>query len=427
MATSPPTGSPDESAETSDSAAEEEHAPLEEAGFGLDDLHAAIRDAALEPWSRDDYAGAVRSAQFALRDLLRAQLRRPDLDGVDLVHAIGEDRANVALPLTDLVTTTDWNIHRGVVNFLRGIVYYVRNPDAHEGSSLVPGDKVGAMERLCTMSLCARHVSEAVIPTAVDEALDELLQEGFPAEPRAFAELVGEIPVRRLGELADKTLEKAEEKYAAGDDVAFYKLRRVLREVFSSGGWDDALTATTRRRLNAWISKDDTLYLAVKLLPGQFYKSLSIRNQAKVARALAQQAARGEEKKDDATDLRGELSDLYQWLPKASQARVITAFEGGLRKGDKASPWVLFAVLEVGRYMSRAEIRGISKAVAEGVAEKSSTDLDKYVVQLSRKRSSNFTPPGFRGAGMGALREYDGQTVPGAKGVQECLTALRKR
>src|SRR4051812_18300685 len=111
----------------------------------FDDLHEVVREAAREAWNRRDYSTAVEAAWHALRDEIRRKTRRTDLDGVQLINeAIGETDAQ--LPLTEYVTETDRNMHRGLVNFLRGSVFYIRHPEAHESVSPVAGDKVAALE-----------------------------------------------------------------------------------------------------------------------------------------------------------------------------------------------------------------------------------------------------------------------------------------
>jgi hypothetical protein len=51
----------------------------------------------------------------------RQRLGAPELDGVNLVDRIGE--SDPRLPLTDFVTESDINMHKGLVNILRGVVW----------------------------------------------------------------------------------------------------------------------------------------------------------------------------------------------------------------------------------------------------------------------------------------------------------------
>jgi uncharacterized protein (TIGR02391 family) len=159
--------------------------PDPDAVLALSELQPLIRNAAKPHWERGDYAQAVRAGWFALRDLLRDKLSEPGLDGVDLVNAIGETADPPRLPMTDCVTETEKNIHRGVVNLLRGVVFYIRNPQAHETESPVTNHRIGAFECLALMSTCARFAASAARPTAVEDALVELAQPHFPrAMPR---------------------------------------------------------------------------------------------------------------------------------------------------------------------------------------------------------------------------------------------------
>ena len=88
--------------------------------FSLDDLHPIIADAASESWAREDWPGALQSAWFALRDLVRRRLNLPELDGTQLMERIGDSDPRLAL--TDMATASDRDMHRGVWRFLVGIV-----------------------------------------------------------------------------------------------------------------------------------------------------------------------------------------------------------------------------------------------------------------------------------------------------------------
>jgi uncharacterized protein (TIGR02391 family) len=182
-----------------------------ELGDPFDGLHPLVRDAAQDCWDREDFPGAVKTAWMALRDEIRTRTGKPDLDNVELIDGgIGE--TNPRLPLTDYVTETDKNMHRGLVNFLRGIAFYVRHPEAHETESPVK-DREGALERLAVMSLCARHVVAAAAPTAIEDAVAELQQTRFPRRREAYADLLRRIPPRRHREFASKVLAAAAEAY----------------------------------------------------------------------------------------------------------------------------------------------------------------------------------------------------------------------
>jgi uncharacterized protein (TIGR02391 family) len=90
----------------------------------FDDLHPLIRDAVRAAWVDAKYPEAVTAGWHALRDEIRRKLGTSALDGTDLVNRIGETEPTLAL--TDYATETDRNMHRGVVNLLRGIVFYMR-------------------------------------------------------------------------------------------------------------------------------------------------------------------------------------------------------------------------------------------------------------------------------------------------------------
>ncbi|HLY93850.1 MAG TPA: TIGR02391 family protein [Gaiellaceae bacterium] len=230
-------------------------------GLSLEDLHSVIRDAAAEKWRQGDFTGAVRNAWFALRDLLRVRLGRADLDNENLVNAIGETSTQPALPLTEYTSPTERNIHRGVVQLLRGTVFYVRHPEAHESASPVSADRVSAFECLTVMSLCARYVASAASPTVIDDVIAELREPRFPTSHEALDDIVRTIPRRRLAEFVEVLHEQAVAAYNARDHKLCDKLWSTYTRALSAAGWDPEMVRSAAARATTLIARDETLVL----------------------------------------------------------------------------------------------------------------------------------------------------------------------
>jgi uncharacterized protein (TIGR02391 family) len=311
----------------------------------LRELHPLVATSAAEPWSRADYAEAVRRAWYGLRDLLRDRLGEPQLDGSDLVNAIGEDKPPIRLPMTEYLTTTERNMHRGVVNFLRGVVYYVRNPDAHEGGAIDRSDRVGALERLAVMSLCARHVDTAAPPAAVEDAITELLQPRFPMDTESLRDLVSTIPLRRRAELASAVLKSARDADQSNDDDLVEKLSRFYPIIFSTSGWEESLLVDATRDLEALVANDATLGVAVMLMPLRVIPRFKMRNQTKVAKFLVEHAQTYDPSRRHSFGIETEY--LYSDLPGDHKAEIANGLINLVAMSGDAALWASIRIYRI--------------------------------------------------------------------------------
>jgi uncharacterized protein (TIGR02391 family) len=395
-----------------------------EEAFTLNDLQPAIQSEVGEPWQRGDYAGAVRTAWLALRDLLRDRLRESDLDGVDLVNAIGETSETPRLPLTDYVTETEKNTHRGLVQILRGIVFYARNPGAHETDNPVATNRPQALECLAMISLATRFVVAAAPPTAVEDALEELAEPRFPQTNAAVDDLVGGIPERRRGEFAEKIFQAAVDADRAGDSTLREKLAFAHRRVLRRSSWADDLVSAAALRCARLIARDDTLAIGMRLLDGPVFPKLEMRYQEKVS-AMLQEIARtatlneGRFPDDDLI----ETMDLFPRLETSAASAIYGSLLAGLNSDDPdRQVWVFIALVRIRGGLSKAQLAEVGTAVADAVAQKESGSLTDLVVELANAREDFAVE--IREEILGGLRGYQGQTVAGSDQVDRALAAL---
>jgi uncharacterized protein (TIGR02391 family) len=314
----------------------------------FDELHPLIRDAARESWSRRDYPKAVNDAWLALRDDIRQRTGRTDLDGVELINeGIGE--TNPKLPLTDCLTETDRNMHRGLVNFLRGIVFYVRHPEAHESVSPVAGDREGALERLSVMSLCARALEGTAPPTVLDDALSELTQPRFPRRrPDGYADLLRRVPERRHAELASRLLEAALKET---DDDIFDSLARMYRYTIVQSP-DESLASVSAVELGRLIADDNTLEVGTLLLTPNAASRLEDSYKWKVHELLLEQVKALPP--SDGQSPSPLINAVVRLVPNMKQERrkeMLDAFADGIADNDHSRAIWTFVV--VGRFLDR--------------------------------------------------------------------------
>jgi uncharacterized protein (TIGR02391 family) len=340
-----------------------------EAPRQLASLHPVIRDAVADAWSKRDYPQAVRTGWFALRDALRDRLGEPQLDGVALVNAIGDDKPPINLPLTDYQTTSERNMHRGVVSFLRGIVYYIRNPDAHDGAAPGADDRAGALERLMVMSLCMRHIETAARPGAVNDALEELLQPRFPQSESAFLDLIEGIPVRLRGEFARALTNEAHAALAA-NDAKKLGLLRMFYPTLITWTTDEAVLNEATKELTALMSRDETLTVAIALLPSVLFKRLRPRHQEQIKDLMVAAAREGGYRPSITDDLMTEIPYLMDELSAQAVADIEHAVLGGLKDRDPGrQAWCTWVAYQLAARRSGARRTAFTRAIAETVCE----------------------------------------------------------
>lgn len=333
----------------------------------FEELDPLIQGAAESAWERQDYPEAVRDAWNAVRDLLRQRLGAPELDGVDLVNRIGE--TDPRLPLTDLVTETDINMHRGLVNILRGAVWYVRNPEMHETESPVEGDRVGAFERLAMLSLCARHIAAAGSPAAVDDVVGEASQAGLPRTTETANELVSTVARRLQPELARRLARAAQEKHAEGQVESLMSLAFVFRALSRKG--DEATKAAAAEACGRLIADDTTIEVAGRLLVVGTYSLLAGRHQTKLARFLADALSGGRVDRRVVMGGGGSLQAtqrLIRGMTPADRATIVDAAKQLLAGSWASQAFGTRLAMSVERALDDDERKELADGIASAIA-----------------------------------------------------------
>ena len=247
----------------------------------FEELHPLVRDAAREGWERGDFGQALKDSWHALRDELRTRLGDNYADTTGLVESIGET-GNPRLPLTDFITATDQNMHRGLVLLLKGCVFYIRHPEMHESTSPVAEDREGAFERLALLSLCARHVANAASPTALEEVIAEIKQPRFVKKRTVYDELLLRVPSRRYSEFAGMLLDEARTSYLDGDQ-AWVGLTEMCRHLVAA---QPSTLATAAAAVGRLVADDATLEIGCHACRRPVFEALPPRHRLKVAAYL---------------------------------------------------------------------------------------------------------------------------------------------
>ncbi|MDO8184656.1 TIGR02391 family protein [Conexibacter sp. JD483] len=249
----------------------------------LSELHPLIARAADPLWAQMDYGGAVEAAWYSLRDELR-DLLDSQADGARLVNLIAD--SDPRLQLTDFVTETDQSMHRGILRFLAGIVFYVRNPMAHDASPPYANDPIRCFEYLAIMSLCARHLAIAAHPTTVDEIVAEAGQSRFSATSEAIADLVGSLPAAQLPALVGALATAFREAFESEDAGKATNLRQVYIETLELHAANRPILRRAARICARYLADDRTFDIGIALLNGVVFTMLPVRHQANVVNAL---------------------------------------------------------------------------------------------------------------------------------------------
>jgi hypothetical protein len=285
------------------------------------------------------------------------------------------------LPLTEFLTTSERSEHRGVVQFLRGAVSYIRNPDAHDADPQLTEQE--AFERLAVLSLCARHVASAAPPAAVDDAADQLLQAEHEISDAARRELINTVPTRRRGELAEKVLLAAQAADESGDERTLNLARRVYPLIIAETRDDDRLLSESAKILGAFISLDKSIALGVILLPVVVLPRLTLAQRERLESLLTQWVERGY---DPPSNFSSEIPYLFNRLRPETRAKIVKLVVTHLRGSEDRHEMASWLAQELcGKDVTAAERRSLIAAMAQAIV-KSRSETVVTRLKLSKER-----------------------------------------
>lgn len=126
--------------------------------FGLlaFDLHPLIANACVDHYHSGKYRSAVLDASMALRDLVRQQSERSDLDGFDLASTVFAPK-NPILAVSWPLSESDRSEQQGLMHLFQGAFLLLRNPRAH---SLSPDDPKEAVEYITLLNILAKQLNK---------------------------------------------------------------------------------------------------------------------------------------------------------------------------------------------------------------------------------------------------------------------------
>lgn len=392
----------------------------------INELHPLIAEAVREPWRARDFHEAVIAAWTALRDRLRERLGS-NADGMDLIEEIygareGRREGEPRLPLTDFDSETTRSMHHGLVNLLRGIVLYVRNPEQHD-QSFVASDKEAAFERLALLSLCARHVDARTESISVEDALGELGQERFADTLDARAELIDAVPAARHAAFASALAAAAAIAVEELDTQLTSRCRTVYRQLsqrVSAAGRTHVLVQMARE-VDRLVSRDETLDAAIPLVTPPLYERLATRNQRKVAARILDDVAAGARTTGPRAGVfHRDASRIFPSLSREDRDHFIRLTEAALRDDDsQRRTYGTWLVAWTSRHLDVAEMERLTEAVAVAVAAGHAD-----VVSELERRMRGGTPYRFRTALRAQLQAVRPRTLEGKAQVAEALELI---
>jgi uncharacterized protein (TIGR02391 family) len=306
----------------------------------------------------------VNDAWLALRDEIRTRTRNPHLDGTELINQ-GVGETDPRFPLTEYWSETDKNMHRGLVNFLRGIVFYIRHPEAHESISPIQDDQIGAMERLAIMSLVARHVAIAVPPTGIDAALSELHQARFPKKRAAYDDLMQRLRVRQHASFASKLLDQTVDAAKKGEDH-YEGCVLAYRHVVEASP-DKSLPATSASDCATLIADDSTLEIGVRLLTAAAARQPEPRHLHKVSDLLVEAGQQGRiPERGPEPEILLDLRRLFRVLPQDGRHEIIKSHIEAMdaHEDSRRSLYGFWTLVMIGHVLTEDERLRVGEAMA---------------------------------------------------------------
>jgi hypothetical protein len=336
--------------------------------MNLEDLHPLVAGVADEPWARQDYAGAVEAAWFALRDELRNKLDST-ADGAQLVNEISE--RDPKLLLTDYVSQSDRSMHKGVLSMLRGVALYVRNPMAHDGDGPPGGnDPARCFEYLAIMSLCARHVVTAIHPTTVEEIVRQASQRRFAATPEATTDLISTLPPAHRPALVVALASAVEAASSDPHSVRAANLLAVYRNALDGLPTTAPAVRRAARNCARLLADDSTFNVGVDLLTLGVFEALEPRHRAQVVNALLLDTQAGEAADGRLAD-GGRFSDslilVFAGLKPRDRALILGILTRSLMAVDKRTAFALRLLAPLSHLLTPNEYPNPASGFADAV------------------------------------------------------------
>jgi hypothetical protein len=336
--------------------------------------------------------------------------------------AIGETNPNLALTPYDTATAKD--MHRGLVRFLGGIAFYVRNPEMHETASPVADDRVGAFERLSIMSLCARHVEASASPVAVEEVVTEASQPLFSATNDAADDLVHSLPTSLRPALVEglvvavRSAVDAEEATRANNlrDVYFRALHRLEPA-------DPAVRKATEL-CGQLIASDETLLLGIELCTPTVLTLLAPRHRSKVLQALRADVAAGRMRRGQLTAggvYREATTALFPGLDEAEEAGILAEVAGALNGSWEQQAFGMYMGCRLAPYLDAERAADLADQMAVAIVNDNPFDAAD---ELTREQAA--LPPDFRGLLADRLEARTVAGSPGGEMAKAFIAELRE-
>jgi len=118
------------------------------------DLHPQIAAACMNHFRNGEYRSAVLDACVALRDLVRQQSGRDDLDGQDLACTVFSAKKPI-LAFNDCASESDKSEQQGLMHMFQGAFLALRNPRAHR---LDPDSREEAIDYITLLNILAKQL-----------------------------------------------------------------------------------------------------------------------------------------------------------------------------------------------------------------------------------------------------------------------------
>jgi uncharacterized protein (TIGR02391 family) len=139
-------------------------------------------------YESESYSEAILDAIYYLNNLIRNKTGL-ESDGTNLVgQAFGGEKPKIKV--NDLQTESDWNVQKGLLLTMKGIMRAIRNPRSHDKYD---DDIKDAEAIIVFIDYLCRIITESKTQFSKDEYLDRVLDENYFKNKRYSELLVEEI------------------------------------------------------------------------------------------------------------------------------------------------------------------------------------------------------------------------------------------
>lgn len=243
-----------------------------------DDLWRSIK----RNYESESYSEAILDAIYYLNNLIRNKTGLKS-DGTNLIgQAFGGEKPKIKV--NDLQTESDWNVQKGLLLTMKGIMRAIRNPRSHDRYD----DNIKDAESIIVfIDYLCRIITESKTQFSKDDYLDRVLDNNFVENKRYAELLVEEIPNGKILDISIEVYKKKEETTGSKLKLYFDVLLKKLDDEQVEKLYD-----VISQELRV-IDSNDTIRSILQIFPMKYWNKINEISQLRIENIILKSIENG--------------------------------------------------------------------------------------------------------------------------------------